>query len=165
MTRSFLHMIKSYIYTSIYIYCIIIYIYMCTYSLCSDLAGSWKYTKPCKKKNYLMLVKPLRSRDHQNHGREGKRQQVVLEGLSSTADGWLPSSRLEHRFWKKNRNAKQIRNGGSFTYYIHWSLKSKRLHLKSPISIGCIFLPPFWQQVYIRKIGINMTILCVQFFV
>jgi hypothetical protein len=138
---------------------------MCTYSLCSDLAGSWKYTKPCKKKNYLMLVKPLRSRDHQNHGREGKRQQVVLEGLSSTADGWLPSSRLEHRFWKKNRNAKQIRNGGSFTYYIHWSLKSKRLHLKSPISIGCIFLPPFWQQVYIRKIGINMTILCVQFFV
>ena len=24
--------------------------YICTYSLCSDLAGSCKYTKPCKKK-------------------------------------------------------------------------------------------------------------------
>jgi len=56
---------------------------------------------PAKKKNYLMLVKPLRSRDHQNHGREGKRQQVVLEGLSSTADGWLPSSRLEHILGKQ----------------------------------------------------------------
>ena len=65
----------------IYIYILHHYIYMCTYSLCSDLAGSWKYTKPCKKKTIWCLWNPWDQGTTKTMGVKGNASRSCSKGF------------------------------------------------------------------------------------